>query len=174
MRRTAAQLSYLLRKRIRLYANERKRKRDNEVRRFFTDKFLRNPHLFPRGVRQKQAIREARGFRERSVQHRTRRSENASATTKRAAFSRTSSYVTPTYFLAAFVKNKQFAKRAASANGAYNTVRDGAKTQARQQSAPLFHGRRINRRAQKSPYASPRRRTPRIFSPFRLRRKRGR
>ena len=98
MRRTAAQLSYLLRKRIRLYANERKYKRDNKVRRFFT----------------------------------------------------------------------------ASANGAYNTVRDGAKTQARQRSAPLFHGRRINRRAQKSPYASPRRRTPRIFSPFRLRRKRGR
>ena len=88
MRRTAAQLSYLLRKRIRLYANERKYKRDNKARRF----------------------------------------------------SRTSSYVTLTYFLAAFVKNKQFAKRAASANGAYNTVRDGAKTQARQQSAPLFHG----------------------------------
>ena len=104
----------------------------------------------------------------------TQTSENTSATTKRAAFSRTSSYVTPTYFLAAFVKNKQFAKRAASANGAYNTVRDGTKTQARQRSAPLFHGRRINRRAQKSPYASPRRRTPRIFSPFRLRRKRGR
>ena len=62
----------------------------------------------------------------------TQTSENTSATTKRAAFSRTSSYVTPTYFLAAFVKNKQFAKRAASANGAYNTVRKRAKTQARQ------------------------------------------
>ena len=71
------------------YATERKRKRDNEVRRFFTDKFLRMSNLFPRGVRQKQAIREARGFRKRSVQHRTRRSENASATTKCAAFSRT-------------------------------------------------------------------------------------